>query len=116
MASAMDQATRLDEAHERDQSTATPAAVRRAQETRAPAESTDGVLHGYPLIAASAALSSGQNMITTLIYGPDNEVTQIRVLDASTHQVIAACPPDTIARAQREMIAYQRVARAWGRG
>ena len=66
---------------------------------------------GMSLIAAVATVSTGRSMITDMVFGPDNQVTQIRVIDPSTHRVIAATPPDTIARFEREVAAYQQVAR-----
>lgn len=112
---AMDEAQRLVDTHATEQPAAAPVVSAHARGSSGLEDPADVALHGFGLIAASAELSSGQHMITTLLYGPDDQVAQIRVLDANTHQVIAECPPDTIARAQREMMAYQHVARAWGR-
>ena len=89
------------------------AAVPVAQSTTgAPAASDSASLRGISLIDASAMLSSGRSLVTDLVLGADNQVAQIRVVDAVTHKVIASCPPDTIARAQREMLAYQQLAAA----
>lgn len=110
----MDQARRLLDGHVA-QRVSDPSTSLSSAGQAGDARAVAGSLRGFPLIDASAVLSSGQSMITDLVYGPDEQVSQIRVLDARTHQVIAECPPDTIARAQREMLAYQDVARAWGR-
>ena len=70
---------------------------------------------GMSLVAAVASISTGRSMITDMVFGSDNQVTQIRVIDPATHRVIAATPPDTIARFEREVAAYQQVARDAGK-
>lgn len=81
-----------------------------------PAQSTQSAQsssapQGMSLIAAVATVSTGRSMITDMVFGADNQVTQIRVIDPSTNRVIASTPPDTIARFEREVAAYQQVAR-----
>jgi hypothetical protein len=76
-----------------------------------PPQNTDA-LRGMSLVDAVATLGSRNSMVTQMILGADNQVSSVRVLDSVTHKVIAECPPDSIARAQQEMLAYQDLAQA----
>ena len=62
------------------------------------------------LADASATLGDGRTLVADYVVGANNKVAQIRVIDPTTHQVIAESPPDTIARMQEEVFAYQGVA------
>lgn len=64
-------------------------------------------LQGLTLADASATISSGHNLVASYVMGANNQLAEIRVIDQTTHQVIAASPPDSIARIQQEMVAYQ---------
>lgn len=68
-------------------------------------------LRGISVADAVASVGSRNNIVTSIVMGGDSSIAQIRVVDAVTHQVIAESPPDTIARMQDEMLAYQQVAR-----
>jgi hypothetical protein len=68
-------------------------------------------LAGFSLVDAFASLGNRSSMHTDIVFGPDNQVAQIRVVDAVTHQVIASSPPDSIAHMQIEMQAYQEAAK-----
>ncbi len=70
--------------------------------------------HGFSLVDAAASIGNRTNLVTDIVMGPDNQVAQIRVIDAVTHQVIAKSPPDSIARMQQEMQAYQDILRSNG--
>ncbi len=69
-------------------------------------------LRGMTVAGAMASVGSRNNMVTSIVMGGNNQIAQIRVVDAVTHEVIAESPPDTIARMQDEMLAYQQVARS----
>ncbi len=64
-------------------------------------------LEGVSLVDASASLSVGQTLVTDYVLGANNTLAQIRVIDPTTHQVVAESPPDSIARMRQEMLAYQ---------
>jgi hypothetical protein len=66
---------------------------------------------GFPLVDAYASLGSRSVIRSDVVYGPDNQVAQIRVVDALTREVICSSPPDTIAHMQMEIEAYQEAAR-----
>src|SRR5689334_5905616 len=67
---------------------------------------TDG-LQGLSLVDASATIGSGRNLVADYVMGTGNQLAQIRVIDPTTHQVVAVSPPDSIARMQQEIFAYQ---------
>jgi hypothetical protein len=73
----------------------------------APAQPASADLNNLTLPSAQAVLSSGRNLVADYVMGNDNHLLQIRVIDPSTHQVIAASPPSTIARLQQEVLTYQ---------
>lgn len=83
-----------------------PAATEAAQQAR-PSDPDADALQGLTLADASATISSGHNLVANYVMGANNQVAEIRVIDQTTHQVIAASPPDSIARIQQEMVAYQ---------
>ncbi len=86
-------------------------AARRSTEQTRPAPSQDsGALQGVSLVDASATIGSGRNLVADYVMGANNQIEAIRVIDPTTHQVIAASPPDSIARMQQEIAAYQGVA------
>ena len=76
----------------------------------ASASDADNPLRGLSLAGASMTIGTGRNLVTDYVLGADNKLAQIRVIDQTTHQVIAASPPDTIARMQQEILTYQRLA------
>ncbi len=87
----------------------TAAPPRPAPSSAAPA--SGGVsLAGVSLIDAAASLSAGRSLVADYVMGSNNQLAQIRVIDPTTHQVIAESPPDSIARMQQEVLAYQGVA------
>ena len=67
-------------------------------------------LAGVSLVDAAASLSAGRSLVADYVMGSNNQLAQIRVIDPTTHQVIAESPPDSIARMQQEVLAYQGVA------
>lgn len=84
------------------------AAPQPAAATNAGADA-DG-LQGLSLVDASATIGSGRNLVADYVMGAGNQLAQIRVIDPTTHQVVAVSPPDSIARMQQEIFAYQGVA------
>lgn len=97
-----------------DTQPADAAAQPQPQHAHKPSSTAESPLQGLSLAGATAALGSGQSLITDYIMGADASLAQIRVIDPTTHQVVAASPPDTIAQIQQEMLAYQNVARRIG--
>lgn len=83
----------------------TPGAAQ-ARDAR-PSDPDVAALQGLSLADASVTISSGRNLVADYVLGADNQLTQIRVIDQTTHQVVAESPPDSIARMQQEMQAYQ---------
>lgn len=76
----------------------------------AAASDADNPLRGLSLAGASVTIGTGRNLVTDYVLGADNKLAQIRVIDQTTHQVIAVSPPDSIARMQQEILTYQRLA------
>lgn len=76
----------------------------------AAAADADNPLRGLSLAGASVTIGTGRNLVTDYVLGADNKLAQIRVIDQTTHQVIAVSPPDSIARMQQEILTYQRLA------
>lgn len=68
--------------------------------------------NGFSLVDAYAVLGSRSNLVTDIVLGSNNQIAQIRVVDSVTHQVVGTSPPETIARIQQEMQAYQDVAKS----
>jgi hypothetical protein len=66
---------------------------------------------GFALLAAFASVGTRSSMVTDLVFGPGNQVAQIRVVDAVTHQVISTSPPDSIAHMQLEVQQYEDAAK-----
>ncbi len=64
-------------------------------------------LHGLSISSARATLGAGRSLVTDYIMAADNTLAEIRVIDPTTHQVVAESPPDSIARMRQEMLAYQ---------
>lgn len=87
------------------------AAARQAQAAPPPASQDQPPSQGFSLIDASASLGGRNSMITDVTLGANNQVSGIRVIDSKTHQVIAESPPESIARMQEEVLAYQDVVR-----
>ncbi len=76
-----------------------------------PASGTDrSPLQGLSLADASATLGAGRNLVADYVIDADNRLAEIRLIDPTTHQVVAASPPDTIMQMQQEMRAYQSAA------
>ena len=76
-----------------------------------PASGTDlSPLHGLSLADASATLGTGRNLVADYVIDANNRLAEIRLIDPTTHQVVAASPPDTITQIQQEMRAYQSAA------
>lgn len=69
-------------------------------------------LHGLSLADASVALGGGRSLVADYVVGTDSRLAEIRLIDPTTHQVVAASPPDSIAQIQQEMRAYQVAAQA----
>lgn len=90
------------------------AATPRNQEAR-PSDPDVAALQGLSLADASVTISSGRNLVADYVLGANNQLTQIRVIDQTTHQVVAESPPDSIARMQQEMQAYQGLGSQAGR-
>jgi hypothetical protein len=90
-----------------------PVASAHLQQTHAhrPSSSEESPLQGLSLAGAAAALGGGHTLIADYIMGADASLAQIRVIDPTTRQVVASSPPDTIARIQQEMLAYQNAAK-----
>ena len=88
--------------------TATSEKVKVAQ---APASTTTTAESGSSLMAAYASLGARNSMVTDIVFGLNNQVSQIRVIDAVTHQVISSSPPDSIAHMQMEVEQYQDAAK-----
>ena len=86
----------------------TPEAARAAQ--AAPPQADASQLQGVSLVDVSASLGSGRNLVADYVMSADNHLAEIRVIDSTTHEVIAESPPDSIAQIQQEMLAYQGVA------
>lgn len=87
-----------------------PVARRAAEQARPAASGDSSALQGVSLVDASATIGSGRNLVADYVMGANNQIEEIRVIDPTTHQVIAASPPDSIARMQQEIAAYQGVA------
>ena len=83
----------------------------RKQGQAAPPTAGQSSPQGFSLIDASASLGGRNSMITDVMIGANNQVSGIRVIDSTTHQVIAESPPESIARMQEEVAAYQDVVR-----
>lgn len=77
----------------------------------APTAATPAQQAGPSLFAAFASLGSRNSMVTDIVFGPNNQVSQIRVIDTVTHQVISTSPPDSIAHMQLEVQQYIDAAR-----
>jgi len=77
----------------------------------APTAATPAKQVGPSLFAAFASLGSRNSMVTDIVFGPNNQPSQIRVIDAVTHQVISVSPPDSIAHMQLEVQQYQDAAK-----
>lgn len=88
----------------------TPATEAPRQAPARPVDPDADELQGLTLADASATISSGHNLVANYVMGANNQLAEIRVIDQTTHQVIAASPPDSIARIQQEMVAYQGLA------
>lgn len=91
----------------------TPQVERQASAAPSPAAGANGDadgLQGLSLVDASATIGSGRNLVADYVMGAGNQLAQIRVIDPTTHQVVAVSPPDSIARMQQEIFAYQGVA------
>lgn len=78
-------------------------------ESAAP-QANDSALQGVSLVDATAAISSGRGLVANYVMGSNSKLAQIRVIDPTTNEVIAESPPDSIARMQQEVLAYQGVA------
>ncbi len=74
----------------------------------------DSPLRGISLSSAQATLGAGRTLVTDYIMGGDNTLAEIRVVDPTTHQVVAASPPETIAQMRQEMLAYQNLGKDAG--
>ncbi len=74
----------------------------------------DSPLRGISLSSAQATLGAGRTLVTDYIMGADNTLAEIRVVDPTTHQVVAASPPETIAQMRQEMLAYQNLGKDAG--
>jgi len=74
----------------------------------------DSPLRGISLSSAQATLGAGRTLVTDYIMGADNTLAEIRVIDPTTHQVVAASPPETIAQIRQEMLAYQSLGKDSG--
>lgn len=81
-----------------------------AQQQAPATQQDDDALQGVSLADASATIGSGRNLVADYVMGANNQLAAIRVIDPTTHQVIAASPPDSIARMQQEIAAYQSIA------
>ena len=74
----------------------------------------DSPLRGISLSSAQATLGAGRTLVTDYIMGGDNTLAEIRVVDPTTHQVVATSPPETIAQMRQEMLAYQSLGKDGG--
>ena len=99
-------------AAQNDSPTSQTAESEKAKVAKAPASTTSTAESGSSLMAAYASLGARNSMVTDIVFGPNNQVSQIRVLDAVTHQVISTSPPDSIAHMQMEVEQYQDAAKA----
>jgi len=78
--------------------------------TEAAASQSTGI--SFSMVDAFATVGSRSAMRTDIVFGPNSQVAQIRVIDAETHQVISTSPPDSIAHMQMEMQAYQEAVKS----
>lgn len=74
----------------------------------------DSPLRGISLSSAQATLGAGRTLVTDYIMGADNTLAEIRVIDPTTHQIVAASPPETIAQMRQEMLTYQNLGKEAG--
>ena len=74
----------------------------------------DSPLRGISLSSAQATLGTGRTLVTDYIMGADNTLAEIRVIDPTTHQIVAASPPETIAQIRQEMLTYQKLGKDAG--
>jgi len=74
----------------------------------------DSPLRGISLSSAQATLGAGRTLVTDYIMGADNTLAEIRVIDPTTHQIVAASPPETIAQMRQEMLNYQNLGKDAG--
>jgi len=74
----------------------------------------DSPLRGVSLSSAQATLGIGRTLVTDYIMGANNTLAEIRVIDPTTYQVVAASPPETIAQIRQEMLAYQSLGKDSG--
>ena len=74
----------------------------------------DSPLRGISLSSAQATLGAGRTLVTDYIMGANNTLAEIRVIDPTTHQIVAASPPETIAQMRQEMLTYQNLGKDAG--
>ncbi len=103
---------RLAASVQQDSSTTRTATTDKAKVAQSSTAATTPQESGSSLMAAVASLGARESMVTEVVYGPNNQVSQIRVLDAVTHQVISSSPPDSIAHMQLELEQYQDAAKS----
>ncbi len=87
------------------------------QQTQAQSSShmgADSPLRGISLSSAQATLGAGRTLVTDYIMGANNTLAEIRVIDPTTHQIVAASPPETIAQMRQEMLTYQNLGKDAG--
>ena len=98
-------------AAQNDSSSSQPTGSDKVKVAQAPASTTTTGESASSLMAAYASLGARNSMVTDIVFGPNNQVSQIRVIDAVTHQVISSSPPDSIAHMQMEVEQYQDAAK-----
>ena len=80
-----------------------------AQSSNLMSGGADSPLRGVSLSSAQATLGAGRTLVTDYIMGANNTLAEIRVIDPTTHQIVAASPPETIAQMRQEMLTYQNL-------